>query len=80
VEPQGHVNHFSGRCIHGVAGARQTHEGMRAPDCPACNPGACTCDPEAYEQGPEGQRRYFEDRYCPIHGETRPRVLPRPPL
>ena len=30
---------------------------------------ACTCDPEAYEVGPEGQRRYFEDRGCPVHGE-----------
>lgn len=33
-------------------------------------PQGCTCDPEAYESGPEGQRRYFEDRYCPIHGEA----------
>lgn len=32
--------------------------------------GTCTCDPQAYEAGPEGQRRYFEDRYCPLHGET----------
>lgn len=32
-------------------------------------PDGCTCDPEAYDLGPEGQRRYFEDRYCPIHGE-----------
>lgn len=31
---------------------------------------ACTCDPEAYDLGPEGQRRYFEDRYCPRHGEA----------
>lgn len=31
--------------------------------------GACTCDPEAYDLGPEGQRRYFPDRYCPVHGE-----------
>lgn len=30
---------------------------------------ACTCDPGAFETGPEGQRRYFPDRYCPRHGE-----------
>ena len=33
------------------------------------SPAACTCDPEAYESGPEGQRRYFEDRGCPVHGD-----------
>jgi recombination endonuclease VII len=30
---------------------------------------ACTCDPEAYDLGPEGQKRYFPDRGCPQHGD-----------
>lgn len=30
---------------------------------------ACSCDPEAYDLGPEGQRRYFPDRGCPQHGD-----------
>ena len=30
----------------------------------------CECDPESYDLGPEGQKRYFPDRYCPLHGEV----------
>jgi hypothetical protein len=57
------------------AGCLAPHDCGGQPECPGYPLGGqeCVCDPEAYDFGPEGQKRYFPDIYCPLHGVFRRR-------